>query len=225
MVAWDQSRIIKAATLVFLAFAICILLFVSAMSTLADATMQLFNPTGPSAPIGMNIIPCIMTLVLAVIFVYTALSLRAGMQIEVKLDKPQYLLGEPITGTVTLNLSKEKAARSLTAIFAGYQKRGKHTRVVCKTESLLSPARTYRKGEVLQFSIPIPAEVKNYVDPPAPANELESFGRTFTFAPQWHVMAKLDVPGEVDIEHYAPVAIVSGKEPVAPPVQAGQSTL
>ena len=212
MASFDQDRLGKAAALCALAFGIFLVLAAYALFSMSEQTSA-WAPSGmPPSPTYWKLLLPAMALLLAALFIYFALSLYAGRQIEIALDKPEFALGEAITGTITLNLRKEKLARSLTVIFMGHEKQGKGTAIICQSQCLVSPGRTFSRKEALHFSIRMPPEVRDFVDPPLePANNMASLESAFAFQPRWFVKARLDVQGGVDIEHEVPVKIVSGR--------------
>jgi hypothetical protein len=135
-------------------------------------------------------------LAVAVLLILEIIRDNAGRQLQLRLGKQVYSPGEKITGSVILNLGKEKQARSLTVRFYGLRGRGKRKLRICSTEAEVSGERTYRKGESLFFSLVVPRESRFL------GEDAELDGRTF-----WHVEAQLDIPREVDLIAREPVEL------------------
>jgi len=149
----------------------------------------------------------------ASMLIYGILGWRQSKQMEILLDKKEFAIKEPITGSIHLKFGKDKQARSLMVGFYGErQESKKHSIRFCEIETKLSGARTYLKGESIPFSIAMPQDVESKLRPRAPANEMEKFIRRYEGLPVWRITAKLDIPNEIDISQEVEVKIASGKE-------------
>lgn len=119
---------------------------------------------------------------------------RKSMALDVKLDKPVYSIGEALTGSIIFNMVKEKQASSLKVRFYGAERRRHHSHSsrpthYCDAELLLSGPRTFRKGDSVRFSIPMPQDVSQYYRVATPFNSTQ----------HWFVEAQLCIPNEIDM--------------------------
>ena len=145
--------------------------------------------SGAADPIALMVGVPILLLV-TYVFIIMRIDPDTSSQLQIKPDKTAYSPGEEITGSITLNLEKERQARGLKVRFYGLKSSGKYMARVCTAEAVLSGARTYRKGESLRFSIAIPLQAKQYLGQNA------GVGRNAVF---WNVEARLDLPLEKDM--------------------------
>ncbi|GEM_PF-5625601 len=203
--------------LAMLAFAVASFLI---FAGLFGVTTLVFSATGSPAILLEGIVmPCVVFFVTFAILGYCLIRLLIGRNMLVKLEKLSYVFGEQINGTVTINRNMSKQARSLKIIFYGLQRQGKHNRYVCKKETLLSGARTFRKGETIPFLISIPGEVKNYIGANDPLKDNRYLGvalRLTPYIPSWYVEAKLDLPNEVDMSKAVMIRITPVGQPIPP---------
>jgi len=135
----------------------------------------------PGISVIFFILPCLAALG-GLLFVYRKYT--QGKQIELRLDKRTFSLGEPLTGSVILNLGKDTPARGLSVKFYGVYYDGNYHNKICTTRLDLAGSRTYKKGESFPFSIPIPGSARQSLG----ASQLS-----------WHVEAQLDISKEVDM--------------------------
>ena len=161
----------------------------------------------------------IMLFIAFVIFIL--LRAKGSSQMEIKLDKTAFALGEPITGTILLNLDKAKAAKDLKASLHGIQRANKSSTVIYQYDFVVAPGQTFTPGESFRFSIPIPMEAtKYYVEiarSPSYDNQFErmKFDITRATPPRWYVGASLNT-GFWGISQSAEVSILpmDGSMPV-----------
>ena len=149
---------LAAGAIVFIIF-----WFVMFAVMFGGATVMFSAVGGPRIPIEGMIFPCLIFWVFLGFFGYYLLHALAGRHLLVKLDKLAYVFGEQINGSITIDRDINKQARSLTVSFYGLERQGKRMEKVCVKEIMLSGARTFRKGEVIPFSISMPDEVKDYI--------------------------------------------------------------
>ena len=149
--------------------------------------------------------PCIISVFVLIFPAYFLYKLVAGLRLEVKLDKITFALGEPITGSVIINKEMKKQARSLKVYFYGLERLGRRNVRVCEKITILSGARTFRKGETIPFSISMPPSVKDYFGATRPRME-DRYANVMlglsSSVQVWHVEAKLDLPGELDMSNF-----------------------
>jgi len=202
------------------AFAVFIMLFIFAF---LSGGMLIGQDRGAE----LLIVPCGIVLVFASFSIYILLHGLAGMNMRLKLDKRAYSPDEQITGTITINRALKSPARSLTVSFYGVEKHGKYNHRVCEKQVQLSGARTFMKGETIQFSIPIPQEAKARIaEKPGmdlSINGLPVFGSRHVRG--WCVEAKLDIPGEVDMSKTAMVRLVAAGQQSAANQGEGAQTI
>lgn len=194
---WDQTRLGKLASALFS------LVFLYFFYTVALGSFSI--KPGPQSLL-VSALFGIAALALAYNAIYGLANLYASRQIEIKLEKNEYAIGEEIKGTVFLRISGAKESRGIKAAFAGYQKQGKRTVEIFRYEKQLQPARTLSGNDVIPFAIIVPEEVGQYV---FTSQEGGLVGALMSLRPKpkFIVRAKVDVPNEVDISHQVSVAI------------------
>lgn len=138
------------------------------------------------------------------------LGLGAG-KIEVKLDKPEYGIGDTINGSCVLQLKESTDARCLRLVFQRIEGRGKHTRYVELGRRELGRARIYRSGESFDFSFPVadsavPPIYKYSGMTGALQTFLEGFGGG-KIPMWWSITVSLDLPLKLDVSGAAGVSM------------------
>ncbi|MCX6771698.1 MAG: hypothetical protein NTX79_06600 [Candidatus Micrarchaeota archaeon] len=146
----------------------------------------------------------------ACIIIYGILVWRKSKQMELKLDKASFAIGEQVTGNIILKLDKPKQARGLKLEFYGVKTTGSgkhsHHEVICQTSIDLSPARMYQRGESIPFSIGVPASVRAYISLSSASSTWEKMAIVDARL-EWNVKATLDLPGEIDLAQIADIKI------------------
>ena len=150
-------------------------------------------------PSNTILMQCLPLVIFAAILIFSLLRVLAAKGVDIKADKNTYALGEAITGTVTITKNMSKQARSLKVYFYGLERHGKHVSRVCASEITISGPRTFGKGEIIPFSISMPASVSGYLFPKQENIPLFiGFGSSHHIR-AWQVEVKLDMPGAIDI--------------------------
>ncbi|MFA5930338.1 MAG: hypothetical protein WC861_05635 [Candidatus Micrarchaeia archaeon] len=176
----------------------------------------IFIPAGGMGPLFMI---GMFFLLIAGTIAFHAYQSSKGKQLQLKIDRPAYSPGEEITGSIILFLDKGKQARSLKVRFYGMQRSGKHRYQVCRTETILSGARVYQRGESLGFSLVVPSDAMKYSQD-ATRYLIKAAGYENANATDWYVEAQLDIPNEIDIIKREPVGLLApGGAQAAPAAQ------
>ncbi len=116
--------------------------------------------------------------------------------IEITLSPSTFTPRETINGKVRLKLAAPVTARSITVEFYGEVERGNKFERVFRVEHRLDGERTYKNGEVFDFSLEIPEQAK----PPEAQGTFGSIQDLFVPKPKnWYVHAQLDIPMATDI--------------------------
>jgi len=141
---------------------------------------------------------------------YIYLKLSSGQNILVNLDKQAFALGEQITGSVLINKNITNPAKSVKLMFYGLDMRPFRLGggSICKQETIISGARTFRKGESIPFSINMPESINEYLG--ADKNSADKFvSETLGGVPfLWYLEAKFDMPGEIAMSNTADLQII-----------------
>lgn len=189
----DESGLNKILTLA--GMAVWAFIFILALYSLFDAATALSMMGTSKASLNNVIAPGFIGVLLFLFLIYVTARKLVGRQIEIKLEKDEFAIGEGIKGTICLKLDKPTKARSLKVFFFGLHNYGQYTSIICQNDITASPGRIFIRGESFDFTIPVPEEAENY------------FSQGFPFKPRWYVKAKLDMPGKVDIQNEARIKI------------------
>lgn len=105
-------------------------------------------------------------------------------QMEIKLDKDTFTLGESITGTCKLNLLQSVKARGiLLEVYSIESPSGKKRGSKYSLKQQIGNNRAYQNGEEFPFSLKIPSDW--------PLDKIKS--------QSWQLSATLDMPLDIDI--------------------------
>ena len=117
-------------------------------------------------------------------------------EIEIILGPTTFTPQETINGKVKLKLSGPTPARSFIVEFYGEIERGNKYERVFRVGQTLGGERTYKDGDVFNFSLTIPIQAK----PPEAQGTFGSISELFVSKPKnWYVHAQLDIPMAPDI--------------------------
>jgi len=124
---------------------------------------------------------------LVIIVFFIILQMHANERIAIKFSKPDFKIGEDITGTVNLGLKKETKANSLKAYlrvyeYLGKDETGRRTGKLLHESSLtLSGAKTFKPGETIPFSFfPPPLDPKYFEEPKLGDNAFDRLAKNLT---------------------------------------------
>jgi len=204
-----------------------IVLFIIVVFILFSSMPHVPQPFNTSNPVEFICSGLIIIFTFGVLL-YSYLKMSAGQNILVNLDKPAFALGEQITGSVLINKNITNPAKSVKLLFYGLDMRpfrlggGKRIRI-CKQETVISGARTFRKGESIPFSINMPESVNEYLG--ADKNSADKFvSETLGGVPfLWYLEAKFDMPGEIAISNIADLQIIFDNNKAEKPVEKDET--
>ena len=124
-----------------------------------------------------------------------ALGMGEG-EIEITLGPTTFTPQETINGKVKLRLHAPIAAREFRVEFYGEMERGAKVERVFRTVQKLGGQRTYKDGEVFNFSLPIP----EHATPPEAQGTFGAIRDIFIPKPRnWFVHASIDIPMAPDV--------------------------
>ena len=130
---------------------------------------------------------------------HSGVSMAFGMgdgEIEIILGPTTFTPQETINGKVKLKLPGPTPARSFIVEFYGELERGNKYERVFRVEQTLGGERTYKDGDVFNFSLAIPVQAK----PPEAQGTFGSISELFVPKPKnWYVHAQLDIPMAPDV--------------------------
>ena len=116
--------------------------------------------------------------------------------IDIVLGPTTFTPRETINGKVKLKLSAPVQARSLKVEFYGEIERGNKYERVFRTEQVLGGERTYKNGDVFDFTLTMPEQAK----PNEAQGTFGSIQDLFVPKPKnWYVHAQMDIPMAPDI--------------------------
>lgn len=116
--------------------------------------------------------------------------------IDIVLGPTTFIPRETINGKAELKLSGTVKARSLIVEFYGEVERGNKYERVYRVWQKLGGERTYRNGEIFDFSLTVPLRAK----PSEAQGTFDSIQDLLAPKPKnWYVHAQLDVPMAPDI--------------------------
>ena len=117
-------------------------------------------------------------------------------EIEITLGPTTYTPKETINGKLKLRLPKKIQAREFRVEFYGEVERGSKVERVFRAVQKLGGERTYKDGEVFNFSLTIPEQA----NPPEAQGTFGSIRDIFAPKPRnWFVHASIDIPMSPDV--------------------------
>ncbi|MFA5930342.1 MAG: hypothetical protein WC861_05655 [Candidatus Micrarchaeia archaeon] len=117
-------------------------------------------------------------------------------EIEITLGPTTFTPQETINGKVKLHLPAPVAAREFRVEFYGEVERGSRVERVFRVSQKLGGERTYKDGEVFNFSLAVPEQAT----PPQAQGTFGAVRDLFVPKPRnWFVHASIDIPMAPDV--------------------------
>lgn len=127
--------------------------------------------------------------------VFMVFGLSDG-EIEITLGPTTFTPHETINGKIKLHLPAPVDAREFRVEFYGEVERGSKVERVFRAVQKLGGERTYKDGEVFNFSLPIP----EHATPPEAQGTFGAIRDIFIQKPRnWFVHASIDIPMAPDV--------------------------
>jgi hypothetical protein len=162
--------------------------------------------------------PCCVSLILilmAVGWAFTRYKAQLGKQMEIKLEKSDFLPGDVIAGTIKLHLKKPTMARCIRIEFYGFQRdKAGDLGTTNFIKQIIGSRRIYNDGEEFKFSLVIPVNCL----PKSSSSQVKDKGLYGFFLndiiakTEWQLSAILDIPMGIDISNKVQLNLHRPKE-------------
>ena len=158
-------------------------------------------------------------LALFIVFIIYLVLKPQSKQMEIKLDKAEFLPGESITGAIILHLKDDIRAKSLDAGLYDDDENdsgGTYINSVRKNSTVISPARIFKDGETFPFTLQMDKKMLDYLhgqsNPPPLDNQVErlKYDIIYRVPRSWFVEARLSA-GTSGISQIEKIRIILGK--------------